>query len=116
MATYMLMFLTSMLLTQAFCATEVNSIGQPIKSLANLPYEELVFILQSRLGIAQKPRTLSPCARAILGCCKENRMNEHCSESLNCGAFFFDDNPCEDRFIIDALQAAKSFYTQLKEK
>ncbi|CAG4916377.1 unnamed protein product [Colias eurytheme] len=88
-----------------------------IRSPANLSYEELSFILKTRHGLVEKPpKTLTPCARAILGCCDDKKvMNESCSESLKCGAFFFDDNPCEDKFIIDALKAAKNFYEQFNK-
>ncbi|CAH2235513.1 jg14778, partial [Pararge aegeria aegeria] len=76
-------------------------------------YNELLFILQSRHGMAgMQPKHLTPCARAILGCCNNKAMNDTCSENLKCGAHFFDDNPCEDKFIIDALEAAKLFYEQ----
>ncbi|CAB3239405.1 unnamed protein product [Arctia plantaginis] len=107
-----------MLIAQIFCATEVNqnTIGSTISSPANLSYEELVYIIQERHGVPQRPRILSPCARAILGCCKQNQINEECSEALGCGAFFFDDNPCDDRFVLDALKAANTFYNQLKRK
>ncbi|XP_075971804.1 hadley [Anticarsia gemmatalis] len=117
MATYTIMIIATMVFTQAFSATEVNpnSIGGTAQSPTNMTYEELVYILQARQGVPQEARTLSPCARAILGCCKENRMNEQCSESLNCGAFFFDINPCDERFVIDALKAAKNFYQQFKQ-
>lgn len=76
-------------------------------------YNELLYILQSRHGEAGKrPKHLTPCARAILACCNNKVMHETCSESLKCGAYFFDDNPCEDKFIIDALEAARQFYSQ----
>lgn len=86
---------------------------QTLKSPANMSYEELEYILQMKRGEeTKKPKVLSPCARAILGCCTGPMMNSHCSEQLNCGAFFFDNNPCEERFVLDALNAAKSFYSQ----
>lgn len=117
MVTYTVMIISTMLFAQALCAPEVNrnSITSTAKPPANLSYDELLYILQTRNGIPQKPKTLSPCARAILGCCRDNQMNESCSETLKCGAFFFDVNPCDDRFVIDALKAAKEFYQQLKD-
>ncbi|CAH2105508.1 unnamed protein product [Euphydryas editha] len=78
-----------------------------------ITYDELQYILKSRHGEdSPRPKHLTPCARAILGCCNNNVMNENCSESLKCGAYFFDDNPCEERFILEALVAAKKFYEQ----
>lgn len=120
MATYTIVFITTLIFAQAICRPEVqkNTItgGVTINVPANLSYNELRYILQARNGVdVLAPKVLSPCARAILGCCKDNQMNESCSESLNCGAFFFDDNPCDEKFIIDALKAAKSFYQQLKD-
>ncbi|KAJ2951961.1 hypothetical protein O0L34_g4220 [Tuta absoluta] len=100
----------TVLLTQALCKPEVKS--STFATPANLSYDELLYILKVRSGEQPKPRRLSPCARAILGCCRERVMNEHCSETLKCGAFFFDVNPCEDKFIIDALNAARAFYEQ----
>lgn len=78
-----------------------------------MTYEELNYILKTKRGeVEVPPKTLSPCARAILGCCNGIVMNGHCSESLNCGAFFFDNNPCDEKFVVSALEAAKSFYKQ----
>lgn len=78
-----------------------------------LTYSDLNFILNSRNGVTENPEVvLSPCARAILGCCKDNKINERCSEALKCGAFFFDDNPCDEKFIVSALKAARQFYEQ----
>lgn len=109
------------LFTQAICAPEVKGTMTKIavttlRSPADavLSYKELLYILEVRNGDdGIKPESLSPCARAILGCCNEKVMNENCSEALNCGAFFFDVNPCEDKFVIDALSAARSFYEQI---
>ncbi|XP_023933792.2 uncharacterized protein LOC112042851 [Bicyclus anynana] len=94
--------------------TQARDIPSIIKNPKLGPtYNELLFILQSRFGEAgPQPKHLTPCARAILGCCNNNVMNETCSESLKCGAHFFDDNPCEEKFILDALTAAKLFYEQ----
>ncbi|CAG9559735.1 unnamed protein product [Danaus chrysippus] len=91
------------------------SAGNSKKNITSyIKYNELVYILETRHGNpAKKPTRLTPCARAILSCCEEKVINEGCSESLKCGAYFFDDNPCEDKFIIDALEAAKLFYQQL---
>lgn len=118
MAAYKTLIIVTMLMTHIFCATKINqnAVNGTISSPSNLSYEELVYIIQERNGVPQRPRMLSPCARAILGCCKENQMNEGCSEALGCGAFFFDDNPCDDRFVVDALKAANTFYHQLKRK
>lgn len=78
-----------------------------------ISYDELYYILKSRHGeVIPRPKHLTPCARAILGCCNNSVMNESCSETLKCGAYFFDDNPCEDKFILEALEAAKKFYEQ----
>lgn len=103
--------------TQAICAPQVKTTKDKIASTlatpANLSYDELLFILKVRNGEeVKKPISLSPCARAILGCCQKKIMNEQCSETLQCGAFFFDVNPCEDKFVIDALNAARAFYEQ----
>lgn len=103
--------------TQAICAPQVKArmdkIASTLTTPVNIPYDELLFILKVRSGEeATKPKTLSPCARAILGCCQKKIMNEQCSETLQCGAFFFDVNPCEDKFVIDALNAARAFYEQ----
>ncbi|CAK1546196.1 unnamed protein product [Leptosia nina] len=86
----------------------------PRETKPNLSYNELLYILKTRNGDRTKPpKALSPCARAILGCCDENKViNENCSVLLNCGAYFFDDNPCDDKFIYDALRAATAFYHQ----
>ncbi|KOB65204.1 Uncharacterized protein OBRU01_23065, partial [Operophtera brumata] len=71
-----------------------------IKSTVSMSYEELDYILRTKKGeVSVPPKLLSPCARAILGCCKDKVMNEHCSEMLKCGAFFFDDNPCDEQFV-----------------
>ncbi|CAH1647116.1 unnamed protein product [Spodoptera littoralis] len=116
MASYTTLVIVTMVLAQAFCRPEgnKNSNYSTIKPPASLSYNELVYILQARHGKdVPRPKILSPCARAILGCCKDNHINESCSESLNCGAFFFDDNPCDEKFVLDALKAAKSFYQQL---
>ncbi|GBP56980.1 hypothetical protein EVAR_79116_1 [Eumeta japonica] len=84
-----------------------------ISSPANLTYKELVYILQYRSGTVQKPVVvLSNCARAVLGCCNSGVMNQNCFESLRCGGLIFDDNPCEDKFIIEALKAAREYYDQ----
>lgn len=119
MATYRtIMIIVTTMFAQALCRPEVNrnAIASTIKTPASLTYEELVYILQARHGrVENKPIVLSPCARAILGCCKDNRMNESCSEDLKCGAFFFDVNPCDETFILDALNAAKTFYQQLHD-
>ncbi|VVC87475.1 unnamed protein product [Leptidea sinapis] len=87
---------------------------RPLSSPAHLTYDELVYLLQSRFGTQNvaKPMVLSPCAKAILGCCKEGSMDVSCSETLKCGAHFFDDNPCGERFIISALDAATKYYNQ----
>lgn len=78
-----------------------------------IPPEDLTYIIKIRNGEpTTRPRNLSPCARAILGCCKGNVMNSQCSENLNCGAFFFDVNPCDESYIEGALQAARKFYEQ----
>lgn len=113
-----IIIVTVILFVQAFCAeTNRNVITSTLQTPANLSYSELVYILESRRGLAdQRTRRLSPCARAILGCCKDNRMNESCSESLNCGAFFFDDNPCDEKFVLDALKSAKVFYKELQDQ
>lgn len=92
---------------------------QPIyTNQAHLLYEELQYIysLQHGNGTAVRPKTLTPCARAILGCCKEGQMQEICSVDLGCGAYFFDDNPCDEKFVIDALNAAQAFYEQFVGK
>lgn len=90
-----------------------GSQAQTVKSPADMSYQELQYILQTKRGENTKqPKVLSPCARAILGCCTGLNMNSHCSEQLNCGAFFFDANPCEEQFVLDALNAAKRFYSQ----
>ncbi|CAG9795251.1 unnamed protein product [Diatraea saccharalis] len=86
-----------------------------IRSPANLSFEELNYLLRVRSGVDTpnvNPIYLTPCARAILGCCKENVMNGDCSESLNCGAYFFDVNPCDVKYIQMALESAKAFYEQ----
>lgn len=93
--------------------TKFIKLGDPVKNSTYITYDELVYILQSRHGGgSERPKTMTPCARAILGCCKDKVMNEYCSESLMCGAYFFDDNPCEDKFILQALEAASKFYDQ----
>lgn len=102
----------AMLLAQAISAPQ-NGVST-IKSPVNMTLEELNYLLQVRSGQPQtQPKVLSPCARAILGCCRDKIMNPSCSESLNCGALFFDVNPCEERFVNEALKAASSFYEQL---
>ncbi|KAJ8727545.1 hypothetical protein PYW07_001664 [Mythimna separata] len=122
MAAYTIILIATLMLTQAHSRPEVrrNTItsGSTISPPpASLSYNELRYILQARNGVeVQTPYNLSPCARAILGCCKEGQINESCSESLKCGAFFFDDNPCDEKFILDALKAAKSFYQQQDDK
>lgn len=94
----------------------LNSDTSTLKSPASMSYEELDYILRTKRGeVTVPPKKLTPCARAILGCCNDKVMNGHCSESLNCGAFFFDDNPCEEQFVVSALKAAKTFYKQLNE-
>lgn len=109
----------ALMIVQAFGRPEARSntliSGITIKPPANLSYNDLRYILQARNGVdVPAPKTLSPCARAILGCCKDNVINESCSEALKCGAYFFDDNPCDAKFIVSALKEAKTFYTQLK--
>lgn len=103
--------------TQAICAPQgkvtMDQIASTIAPPAKLTYDELLFILKVRNGEETRKRiSLSPCARAILGCCQKNVMNEQCSETLQCGAFFFDVNPCDDKYVIDALNAARAFYEQ----
>ena len=94
-------------------STTFIKLGDPVKNSTYITYEELVYILQSRHGEeSERPKYMTPCARAILGCCQNKVMNEYCSESLQCGAYFFDDNPCEDKFILQALEAARKFYDQ----
>lgn len=104
-------------ITQILCAPQaIIKNPSTLKTPANMSYEELQYIISVRSGQTQvTPKTLSPCARAILGCCKENVMNSYCSESLKCGAFFFDSNPCDDKYMEDALAAAKAFYNQLNK-
>ncbi|CAH2071087.1 unnamed protein product, partial [Iphiclides podalirius] len=93
--------------------TTVERSTSDSKSKLTLTVQELSFILSTRRGDNVKPpRTISPCARAILTCCNGKVINSQCSESMKCGAFFFDDNPCEDKFIVDALNAARTFYEQ----
>ncbi|CAH0605887.1 unnamed protein product [Chrysodeixis includens] len=113
------LIMSAMLFVQALSApnTNKNVITSTLQTPANLSYSELLYILESRRGhVGEKSKRLSPCARAILGCCKDNRMNEACSESLHCGAFFFDDNPCDEKFVLDALKSAKVFYQQLQDQ
>lgn len=103
--------------TQAICAPQVKArmdkIASTLTTPANLSYDELLFIFKVRSGEEpKKPKSLSPCSRAILGCCRNKVMNEQCSETLQCGAFFFDVNPCDDKFVLDALNAARAFYEQ----
>nr|XP_004925663.3 uncharacterized protein LOC101736265 [Bombyx mori] len=107
-------FFVTLLFVGTMCAPQVNLRNpNPVLSTINMSYEDLDYIVKFRSGqVHAKPRTLSPCARAILGCCNGKIMNSNCSESLQCGAFFFDENPCEDRFVEDALKAAKAFYEQ----
>ncbi|KAI8424297.1 hypothetical protein MSG28_002847 [Choristoneura fumiferana] len=101
----------TMLLVQAFGAPQSKPIKNP-----DLSFEELNYIARVRNGEAPKvPKTLTPCARAILGCCVGKVMNTSCSEAHKCGGLFFDDNPCEDKFIIDALKAARIFYDQFNK-
>lgn len=89
-------------------------VTKPTQPQIALSYNELQYILNARNGFTEVPKiTLSVCARAILGCCRQKDMNIMCSETLGCGAHFFDDNPCEDKFITVALKAAKSFYEQI---
>ncbi|XP_028173849.1 uncharacterized protein LOC114362592 [Ostrinia furnacalis] len=84
-----------------------------IRSPANLSLKELEYIVGVRRGEpVPPPKTLTPCARAILGCCQKSVMNESCSEALNCGAYFFDANPCSEKYVLDALNAARTFYDQ----
>lgn len=107
----------TMLIAQALCAPQ----NKPVKKIdplrnPDLSYEELNYIAKVRNGESPKePKTLTPCARAILGCCVEKVMNTDCSEAHKCGGHFFDDNPCEDKFIIDALNAARIFYEQFNK-
>lgn len=107
------------LIVQAICAPQLKKqmeISSTIRSAANLSLAELKFIVSVRNGEnAIPPKTLTPCARAILACCKESVMNESCSENLKCGAYFFDVNPCDERFVIDALNAARTFYEQFNQ-
>lgn len=79
-----------------------------------LSYEELEYIFSRQQGIGnvQRPKTLTPCARAILGCCKGGIMEEECSVDVGCGAYFFDANPCTKTFVRDALAAARAYYGQ----
>ncbi|KAG7307810.1 hypothetical protein JYU34_006407 [Plutella xylostella] len=88
--------------------------GQPEFSSANLSYDELVFILKNRNSKTgmKPPKTFSPCARAILSCCTDKKLKTKCSEDMGCGAHFFDDNPCDEKFVVEALRAAKIFYRQ----
>lgn len=115
-------------LTIVLIATLLNQIcyAREIKGDARSPGDgqkltltvgELSYILITRRGgDVSPPKNISPCARAILTCCNEKVINPYCSEALKCGAFFLDDNPCEDKFVIDALKAAKIFYTQLNDR
>lgn len=109
--------LITALFAQAICAPQAVTEKSPstFQSPANLSIEEITYIIKVRSGNvndASPPRFLTPCARAILGCCNGSVINENCSESLKCGAFFFDANPCDDKFISEALQAARGFYEQ----
>nr|XP_034829886.1 uncharacterized protein LOC117987031 [Maniola hyperantus] len=110
MAKYVLIVVAAVMMAQ----TEARDIPALVTNNKLGPtYNELLYILQSRHGeVGNRPKHLTPCARAILGCCNNRVMNETCSENLKCGAYFFDDNPCEDKFIVDALHAAKLFYEQ----
>lgn len=105
-----------LLIAAAVCAPQnkLNSDSSVSNRQTSLmTYEELEYILRTKRGEpGVLPKKLSPCARAILGCCNGIVMNSHCSESLKCGAFFFDDNPCEEEFVISALKAASVFYNQ----
>lgn len=108
------------LIAQVICAPQVKkqmkTDTSTIRSLVNLSLAELKFIVGVRRGEnVSPPKTLTPCARAILSCCKGSVMNEECSESLECGAYFFDVNPCDERFVIDALNAARTFYEQFNQ-
>ncbi|KPJ06039.1 hypothetical protein RR48_14481 [Papilio machaon] len=107
--------LTFSLIITIFAKTGCREIEkQKLNSDDRFTVEELSYILATRNGEeVNQPKTISPCASAILSCCNEKVMNPYCSESLKCGAFFFDDNPCEDKFVIDALKAARAFYEQL---
>ncbi|KPJ05618.1 hypothetical protein RR46_01680 [Papilio xuthus] len=91
-----------------------EKLNSDVQSQGRLTVDVLSYILSTRNGEdVNAPKTISPCASAILTCCNEKVMNPYCSERLKCGAFFFDDNPCEDKFVIDALKAARAFYEQL---
>ncbi|XP_063360782.1 uncharacterized protein LOC134649879 [Cydia amplana] len=111
-STAMTSMLISMMLLQALGAPQNKSVKKvDSKNPADLSYEELKFIdLKRRGGFPTPPKRLSPCAKAILGCCEEKVIDPECSEALYCGAHFFDDNPCDDKFIIDALKAARQYY------
>lgn len=110
----------SLLIASAVSAPQKNATSETRLKLessalkSQMTTEELEYILKTKSRDAREPpKKLSPCARAILGCCNDAKvMNSHCSESLNCGAFFFDDNPCEEEFVISALNAAHTFYKQ----
>ncbi|KAL0882535.1 hypothetical protein ABMA27_000997 [Loxostege sticticalis] len=116
MPSHTTIILIATLVAQAICLPQVKrKIDNPttIRSPANLSLEELKFIIGVRNGDdVTPPKTMTPCARAILGCCNGTVMNESCSESLNCGAYFFDVNPCSEKFVVDALNAARTFYEQ----
>lgn len=111
--------LTIFLIINVFAKTGCREIRQEklnsdVQSQIKFTVEELTYILSTRNGeYVNPPKTITPCASAILSCCNEKVINPYCSEKLKCGAFFFDDNPCEDKFVIDALKAARAFYEQL---
>ncbi|CAH0729396.1 unnamed protein product, partial [Brenthis ino] len=114
---YVVLAIIFMFVAQINYARNIKStivpLGDPVKNSTYVTYEELVYILHTRNGIdSARPKYLTPCARAILGCCKGKVINENCSEALHCGAYFFDNNPCDDKFILQALEAARSFYDQ----
>lgn len=116
-STAMTLMLISMMVFQAQGAPQNKSVKKvDTKNPTDLSYEELTFIEQKRRGgFPTPPKKLSPCAKAILGCCEEQVIDSECSEALNCGAHFFDDNPCDDKFIVDALKAARLYYDQFNK-
>ncbi|KAJ0178707.1 hypothetical protein K1T71_005482 [Dendrolimus kikuchii] len=110
---YSAIVLMTVVLASAYAAPQTSPTAT---KPPNISPEDLTYIIKVRNGEATTPPVnLSPCARAILGCCKANVMNTQCSENLKCGAFFFDVNPCEDKFIVEALQAARMFYQQFNK-
>lgn len=108
MAATSILVIGLLMITQAICAPQsgssVRSRLAPAKTAEEIKGQDL-----------KPPYALSPCARAILGCCNNKVMNSHCSESLKCGAFFFDNNPCDDKYVLEALKAANKFYSQFNK-